>query len=75
MKLTPEMSIKNDRSGCTAICVIVTPKHIVCTNAGDSRSCYETGEETVALSEDHKPYNPIEIKRIEAGGGYVSMKR
>ncbi|GMI41699.1 hypothetical protein TrCOL_g4531 [Triparma columacea] len=75
MKKTPEMTEKSDRSGCTAICVVITPSHIICSNAGDSRSCYLTSSTVVALSDDHKPYNPGEMARIEAGGGYVSMKR
>jgi hypothetical protein len=29
----------------------------------------------IALSEDHKPYNPGEHERIDKAGGYVSMKR
>ncbi|GMI13085.1 hypothetical protein TrLO_g1892 [Triparma laevis f. longispina] len=75
MLLTPTMSSKKDRSGCTAVCVVVTPTHIICANAGDSRSCYKKSSGVVPLSDDHKPYNATEASRIETAGGYVSMKR
>ena len=32
------------------------------------------GRSAVALSEDHKPNNPIEIMRIEAAGGFVNAQ-
>lgn len=66
---------KLDKSGCTACTVIVTPRHIICANAGDSRAMYRTRGRTVQLSFDHKPHNDPEQDRIEAAGGYVSMKR
>lgn len=64
-----------ERSGCTACVIVVTPNHILCVNAGDSRAIYRTGGYTVQLSFDHKPHNEEERSRIEAAGGYVSMKR
>jgi len=75
MKNTPEMRDKRDRSGCTAICVMLTPTSIVCANAGDSRACYCTNGTAVELSRDHKPYLNEERERIEKAGGYVTMKR
>uniref|UniRef100_A0A7S2B8Y2 PPM-type phosphatase domain-containing protein n=1 Tax=Florenciella parvula TaxID=236787 RepID=A0A7S2B8Y2_9STRA len=68
-------AMQNERSGCTAIATVISPSHIVVANAGDSRSAMQVGSETVALSEDHKPYNAEEKNRIEAAGGCVSMKR
>ena len=64
-----------DRSGCTCIVVIVTPKHIICSNAGDSRACYSKGGKSVPLSFDHKPNDAEEHSRIDRAGGYVSMRR
>ena len=75
MKKTPEIADRRDRSGCTAIMVLITPTHLICANSGDSRSVYCTGGATVPLSFDHKPFHPAELKRIDAAGGYVSMKR
>lgn len=65
----------SERSGCTAVAVVVTPTHIVTANAGDSRACLSRGGKNVELSYDHKPYNEGERSRIERAGGMVSMKR
>ena len=62
-------------SGSTACLVIVTPKHLVCANLGDSRACYAGAEGVTALSEDHKPSLPAERARIEAADGHVLMDR
>lgn len=70
-----EGSPKQDQSGCTAVVVLVTPTYILCANAGDSRAIYRTGGKTKRLSFDHKPNLDPEQDRIEAAGGYVSMKR
>jgi serine/threonine protein phosphatase PrpC len=66
---------KIDESGCTCCLVFVTPQHIVCASAGDSRACYRTRGKTIQLSFDHKPHHDQEQTRIEAAGGYVSMQR
>ena len=60
--------------------VLVTPNHIYCGNSGDSRSVLARVAENgtlsaVALSEDHKPENELELKRIYAAGGTVSENR
>lgn len=70
---------------------MITKEKIYCANAGDSRAVlYKNennfskeggGEETsfkqsvVALSEDHKPANFDEMKRIVASGHTVSQNR
>lgn len=59
------------QAGCTGNVVLITENEIICANAGDSRSILRTGQETKALSEDHKPENPKEYARITAAGGYV----
>jgi len=59
----------------------VTPTHFICANAGDSRSVLARTSpnavnlQTVALSEDHKPDNYDEKRRIEAAGGFVEDNR
>ena len=60
-----------DCSGCTSVTCMVTPKHFVCANAGDSRCCMGTNGTTIALSDDHKPNNPEEQARILNAGGTV----
>lgn len=64
-----------DGSGCTAVAACITPNYIVCANAGDSRCVMGTGGSTKPLSEDHKPTDEEELKRIEGAGGTVSWKR
>ena len=50
--------------GCTACVVLVTPEKIFCSNAGDSRAVLMRGATAIGLSEDHKPDNEDESKRI-----------
>ena len=54
-----------ERSGCTAIAVMITPSHIVCANAGDSRALLCRNGDNVELSHDHKPFHDEEKSRIE----------
>lgn len=74
-----------DESGCTAVCAIITPSHVICANVGDSR-CVVGGRvqgssrgnpqfDTISLTEDHKPSNPEEKKRIEEAGDFVFVDR
>mmetsp|Transcript_44341 Transcript_44341/g.106813 ORF Transcript_44341/g.106813 Transcript_44341/m.106813 type:complete len:439 (-) Transcript_44341:86-1402(-) len=66
----------NDDSGTTACVVLVTPDHLVCANAGDSRAVYsKNGNKAIPLSYDHKPDDDGEERRIRAAGGYVAGGR
>ena len=71
-EMRPKLPLEEDKSGATATTVFITPTHIICANAGDSRSVYCRGN-VVALSEDHKPDNPGERRRIEAAGGHIAQ--
>ena len=62
-------------SGCTCIAAMITPKYIVCANIGDSRCVIGTNKLAKAMSEDHKPDNELEQRRIELAGGTVQWKR
>jgi len=68
-----------DRSGCTAVVVILTPTHIICASVGDSRAVVgtlkENNLEAVPLSEDHSPVNTLEKNRIIKAGGFVQYDR
>ena len=66
-KCVPE----GDISGCTAVVTMITPTHLVCANAGDSRCVMSTKRNVKALSEDHKPDADEEMKRIVQAGGKV----
>jgi len=64
-----------DRSGSTAVVVLLTPTHILCANAGDSRSILCRGGKALPLSFDHKPSNAVEQSRVNEAGGFVRMRR
>ena len=64
-----------ERSGSTCVIVVVTPSHILCANAGDSRACFKRESKALPLSFDHKPMNIAEHSRIKNAGGAVSMRR
>jgi serine/threonine protein phosphatase PrpC len=51
-------------TGTTACVVLITPQMIYCSNAGDSRGVLCRDGKAVALSDDHKPDNEDELKRI-----------
>lgn len=71
----------NDESGTTAVIVLLTPKWLICANAGDSRAVYskafppDNTNQAVPLSYDHKPDDEEEERRIIEAQGYVSGGR
>jgi len=67
--------VGEDHSGSTAIAALVTPTHIIVANCGDSRCVLVRKSGTEEMSEDHKPYNDVEKRRIEGAGGSVTMRR
>ena len=69
-----ETQSKN-RSGCTAVALLVEGDTMYCANAGDSRCVLCRNGAPIALSVDHKPFNGGEQSRIERAGGYVWNKR
>lgn len=48
---------------------------IYCANSGDSRCVLARGSKAIEMSQDHKPDNDGERKRIEAAGGFVEDGR
>lgn len=67
--------MRMERSGSTIVVVMVTPSHILCANAGDSRAVLRRDGRVLPLSFDHKPQNAAEFERINAAGGFVKSKR
>jgi len=70
-----ENSNGQDSSGCTSVTAIVTPNHIICANAGDSRCVMGTAGVAKPLSDDHKPHGDSEKARILEAGGFVQWNR
>eukprot|EP00566_Odontella_aurita_P012932 CAMPEP_0113561652 /NCGR_PEP_ID=MMETSP0015_2-20120614/20091_1 /TAXON_ID=2838 /ORGANISM="Odontella" /LENGTH=474 /DNA_ID=CAMNT_0000463463 /DNA_START=216 /DNA_END=1640 /DNA_ORIENTATION=+ /assembly_acc=CAM_ASM_000160 len=72
---TSTNTVKLDRSGSTAVAVLLTPTHIICANAGDSRAILVKSGRALPLSFDHKPTNHVERSRILRAGGEVRTRR
>ncbi|KAK3816155.1 MAG: phosphatase 2C-like domain-containing protein [Benniella sp.] len=65
-----------DSSGCTAITATFTNKNVLYVgNAGDSRAVLGSDGTSIVLSNDHKPVNREESRRIVAAGGFVEYGR
>ena len=75
LKEEPQWSSGEDRSGTTAITVMITPTHIIWGNCGDSRGLLCRSGKLEHATKDHKPYNASEKDRIERAGGTVMMQR
>uniref|UniRef100_A0A6G1SJC8 Protein phosphatase 1B n=1 Tax=Aceria tosichella TaxID=561515 RepID=A0A6G1SJC8_9ACAR len=64
-----------DMSGCTAVCALISPTHLFIANCGDSRAVLYGGESQVKFAtEDHKPLNPKERRRIINAGGSATQR-
>ncbi|CAI2354384.1 unnamed protein product [Caenorhabditis sp. 36 PRJEB53466] len=72
---TSKTSPDGNKGGCTAVCAIITPTHIIIGNLGDSRAVICGKGNQVFGTEDHKPYLEKERKRIEDAGGSVMIQR
>eukprot|EP00282_Hemiselmis_andersenii_P014274 CAMPEP_0114144660 /NCGR_PEP_ID=MMETSP0043_2-20121206/19643_1 /TAXON_ID=464988 /ORGANISM="Hemiselmis andersenii, Strain CCMP644" /LENGTH=356 /DNA_ID=CAMNT_0001239049 /DNA_START=108 /DNA_END=1175 /DNA_ORIENTATION=- len=66
-----EAGQKNRPDGSTLNLCVIKGKNLVCANVGDSRSVLVRKGQASKLSEDHKPTNPAEAKRVEAAGGFI----
>ncbi|KAL1783388.1 phosphatase 1B isoform X1 [Sigmodon hispidus] len=64
-----------DRSGSTAVGVLISPTHIYFINCGDSRAVLCRNGEVCFSTQDHKPCNPMEKERIQNAGGSVMIQR
>ena len=60
------VDIVRDKSGSCAIICLVTDTHCYVANVGDSRAIasQNNGKTIIPLSNDHKPCDPDEEKRI-----------
>ncbi len=75
MREMPEMKTGEDKSGSTAVCVLISPQHIFFANCGDSRAVLSRSKQCIFATADHKPINPEEKERIQKAGGSVMIQR
>lgn len=75
MKLDKDVRESMVHCGSTAVVAIITPTHIVCSNAGDSRCVLGIDSSSKNMSEDHKPTSELELNRIKAAGGTCYTRR
>ena len=70
-------ALKEHMCGSTAcVCLLKNNcEDIYVGNAGDSRIFCCVDGKAIALSDDHKPFKPIEKARIEKAGGFVQNGR
>ncbi|XP_060942661.1 protein phosphatase 1B [Limanda limanda] len=64
-----------DRSGSTAVGVLLSPEHFFFINCGDSRAVLYRNSQVCFSTLDHKPCNPRERERIQNAGGSVMIQR
>lgn len=63
-------------AGCTANVSLIVDGKLICANVGDARTVLCRDWEPIALSIDHKPDDPSELKRIvDIAGGEVQNGR
>lgn len=65
---------RKDMSGSTAICAFISPTHLFIANCGDSRAVLFDGISPKFATEDHKPFNPGERRRIIKAGGIATER-
>ena len=75
LREVPEIATGEDKSGSTAICVLVSPQRIYLANCGDSRAVLSRDKQVALATLDHKPTNPAEKERIQNAGGSVMIQR
>ena len=62
-------------AGCTSTVVLITRSEVICANAGDSRTVLASRGTARDLSIDHKPDDPVELRRIQNSGYFVEQGR
>lgn len=70
-----DATIQEQMAGSTAITCLIKNNRLYCANAGDSRMIACVNGKVEVLSDDHKPNNEKEHKRICDAGGFVECNR
>lgn len=68
-------TMQEQMAGSTAITCLIKNNRLYCANAGDSRMIASINGKVEVLSDDHKPNNEKEHKRICDAGGFVECNR
>ena len=71
----PQVISGEDKSGSTAVCVMLSPVNLFFANCGDSRALLCRDGRVQYSTQDHKPVNPEEKERIQNAGGSVMIQR
>ncbi|XP_049836080.1 probable protein phosphatase 2C T23F11.1 isoform X1 [Schistocerca gregaria] len=79
-KMLSDEGLRGELAGSTAIAVLIKGSKLYCVsimqaNVGDSRAVACIAGHVEPLSQDHKPNNEAECRRIVAAGGYVEFNR
>lgn len=75
MRKLPNWCSGEDKSGSTAVVLLVTPSYFIFANCGDSRGIMCHNGEVLYNTVDHKPSHTNEKDRIEKAGGSVMIQR
>ncbi|TRY85698.1 hypothetical protein DNTS_013245 [Danionella cerebrum] len=75
MRSFTELRNGMDRSGSTAVAVLLSPEHLYFINCGDSRALLCRNGHVCFSTMDHKPCDPREKERIQNAGGSVMIQR
>ncbi|XP_023000224.1 probable protein phosphatase 2C 47 isoform X1 [Cucurbita maxima] len=70
LALADEQSVGSS-CGTTALTALILGSHLLVANAGDCRAVLCRKGVAVPMSQDHRPSNVLELKRVEAMGGFV----
>jgi serine/threonine protein phosphatase PrpC len=70
-----ERANKFGSSGCTCVCVIITPSLIICANLGKSRCVMKSAGQIIQMTDDHTALRTDEILRICKAGSIVKQGR
>lgn len=74
-EMLSDPNVKDELAGSTAIIAVLKDNNLYVGNVGDSRAVACWNGRVDVLSEDHKPCNELESKRIYAAGGWLEANR
>lgn len=73
LRRLPDIGCGKDKGSSTAVCALISPFNIYVAHCGDSRAVICNDGKAVFSTPDHKPCVPLERKRIERAGGFLTL--